>query len=331
MHSFKSLFLVLCASLAIAAPLAADGATLCVFPSGVDRCYTTISEAVAAARPGDTIVVGPGIYKESVTITKPLSLTGIDATIDAKNLPRGIFVNGMAAANLAEVHIAGFTIHSATFEGILVANASSVTVSNNTIRGNNLGLTPAGTCPAIDSFEPGEQQDCGEGIHLLGVDHSIVTKNIVHGNSGGILLSDDTGATHDNLVSFNTVTGNPYACGIVMASHVQAAFSGLTIPPGVFHNTIYGNHSEKNGVSGSGGAGIGIFASVPGAQAYGNVVVNNHLDHNGHPGISLHAHVPGQKLTDNMLVGNTIIDNGADTGQSVTPGPTGIDVFGAGP
>jgi parallel beta-helix repeat protein len=323
--------LLLSVGISAVAPFTAYGATLCVLTNGADHCYTTISEAVSAAAPGDTIVVGPGIYKESVTITKPLSLTSIGATINAKGLSRGIFVNGMATPMLSEVHIAGFTVHSANFEGILVANASAVTVSNNVVRDNNLSLVTAGggTCPGMDSFEPGEQMDCGEGIHLLGADHSIVTNNTVHGNSGGILISDDTGAAHDNLVSFNTVTDNPYACGIVMASHVQALVSGSMVPLGVFHNTIYGNHSQRNGVSGSGGAGVGIFASIPGAQAFGNVVVNNHLDNNGHPGISLHAHVPGQKLTDNMLVGNTIINNGADTG--LTPGTTGIDVFGAGP
>jgi parallel beta-helix repeat protein len=335
MHSLKHLSLVAGVSLSLAsfvAPLTACGATLCVQANGVDRCYTTIANAVAAAAPGDTIVVAPGTYKESVTINKPLSLTSIAATIDATGLSRGIFVNGLTAPGLAKVHIAGFTVKNANFEGILVLNASAVTISNNNVHDNNRSLVPAsGTCPGMDSFEPGEQMDCGEGIHLLGADHSVVTSNTVHGNSGGILISDDTGAAHDNLISFNTVMDNPYACGIVMASHVQAAVSPSPTPLGVYHNTVYGNHSQRNGTGGTGGAGIGIFASLPGAQAYGNVVVNNHVNNNGHPGISLHAHVPGQKLTDNMLVGNTVIDNGADTGDAVTPGPTGIDLYGAGP
>jgi parallel beta-helix repeat protein len=325
MHSIKRLFLVtgMAASLSTAA---AHAATLCVNTHGADHCYDSISDAVAAAAANDTINVGPGTYHEYVIITKPLSLTGFGATIDATGLSRGIFVNGMAAPKLAQVHIAGFTVQKANFEGILIANASVSSVSDNVVINNNRSLTD-GTCPNIESFEPGEQMDCGEGIHLLGADHIIVTNNIVHGNSGGILLSDDTGATHDNLISFNTVTDNPFACGIVMASHVQSAVSGSMVPLGVFHNTIYGNHSEKNGYSAGGGAGIGIFASIPGAATYGNVVVNNYLNKNGHPGISLHAHAPNQNLTNNMLIGNTIVDNGADTADAATPGPTGINVF----
>jgi hypothetical protein len=41
--------------------------------------------------------------------------------------------------------------------------------------------------------------------------------------------------------------------------------------------------------------------------------------------------VPGQNVTDNMLVGNTLANNGADTADAATPGPTGINLYSAGP
>ncbi|WP_269780315.1 hypothetical protein [Methylobacterium sp. Leaf118] len=41
---------------------------------GNGGAYTTISEALAAANPGDTIVVGPGNYQENLTITKSVTL-----------------------------------------------------------------------------------------------------------------------------------------------------------------------------------------------------------------------------------------------------------------
>ncbi len=315
---------------ALLAVTGANGATLCVEPGGIGHCYKHINDAVAAASANDVIEVAPGTYKEYVIITKPLSLNGTDATINAAGLSRGIFVNGMAAPGLSGVHISGFTVKKANFEGILIANASYVSISNNNVTNNNQALTSP-TCPGIEGFEPGEQMDCGEGIHLLGVDHAIVTANNVHGNSGGILLSDDTAANHDNLVSFNEVADNPYACGIVLASHVPASVSGSSVPLGVFHNTIYGNHSERNGLANGGGAGIGIFASIPGAGSYGNVVANNYVNKNGLPGIAMHAHVPGQNMTNNMLVGNTIVDNGPDSADAATPGPAGINLYSAGP
>ncbi len=211
-------------------PLAASAATLCVNPSGTNNCYTTISAAVAAAAPNDFILVDTGTYKESVVITKPVSLTGKLATIDATGLSRGIFVNGMAAPNLSQVHIGGFIVENANFEGILIANASSSSVSANIVMNNNKALTNS-TCPGIEAFETNEQDDCGEGIHLLGADHTLVTGNLVHDNSGGILLSDDTGATHDNLISANLVSNNPFDCGITLASHAPAAITGSAISP----------------------------------------------------------------------------------------------------
>jgi len=306
--------------------LSAAAATLCASAGGSPGCFPTITAAIVAAAANDVIHVGPGTYTEAVVITKPLSLTGEGATIDASGLAQGIFVDGRGVANLASIHISGFTVKNANLEGILVLNASDVTVGSNVVLDNNRALI-SGSCSALPAFEPGEAQDCGEGIHLQGADHSIVTGNTVVGNSGGILLSDDTGATHDNLVSFNIVRDNPFACGITMASHMAAPTTTLTQPAGVFHNTVYGNRSMHNGFSVGGGAGIGIFASVPFAKTYGNVVVDNYVSENGHPGIAMHAHAPFQSLNDNMLVGNTVVNNGADTADAHTPGPTGINLY----
>jgi parallel beta-helix repeat protein len=307
-------------------PLHAWGATSCVAIGGQFGCYTSIFDAIGGSAAGDTILVGPGIYAESVVITKPLSLVSLGAVIDATGLSQGIFVNGMGARGLGNVHISGFTVENANNEGILVANATSVTVSSNLVQNNNKGLV-GGNCTTLPSFETAEATDCGEGIHLLGVDHSIVTNNTVHGNSGGILLADDTGSTHDNLVSFNTVSDNPYACGINMASHAPAAVSGSAVPLGVYHNTIYKNSSMANGLANGGGAGIGIFASIAGARSYSNVVVENVVSGNGLPGIAMHSHTPDQLLRDNMIVGNTASNNGADTEDAATPGPTGINLY----
>jgi hypothetical protein len=156
--------------------------------------------------------------------------------------------------------------------------------------------------------------------------------NISAKNAGGILLSDDTGATHDNLISGNVVHDYPYDCGITLASHPPASITGSTLPLGVFHNLIAENESFNNGLAVAGaGAGVGIFDSVPGAQAYGNVIINNQLRGNGLPGVAMHSHTPGQNLNDNIIVGNRISGNRADTGDAATPGPTGINVFGVSP
>ena len=76
------------------------------------------------------------------------------------------------------------------------------------------------------------------------------------------------------------------------------------------------------------GAGVGLFAPAPFNKTYANVVVDNILTNNGLPGVAMHAHSPGATVADNMVAGNHISGNGADTEDTATPGPAGINVSG---
>lgn len=328
-----ALLLASSAALAVGSSQHASAATLCVNPKGSNGCFSKITDAVAAAKPHDTIKVANGTYAEGVVIGKPLSLIGQNpknTIIDATKLSNAIYVDGLDNAKLDAVVVQGFTVENANFEGILVTNASDVTISNNYVLNNDKALNvQKGTCPGIPPFETGEAFDCGEGLHLIGVAFSTVVRNSVQANSGGILISDDTAAIHDNLISENLVKDNTLDCGITIASHPP--FMGKA-PFGIYHNTISGNVSTGNGTAVKGaGAGVGIFDSVPGASNRGNVIINNSLTHNGLPGVAMHSHTPGQNLDNNIIVGNYIAYNGADTDDAATPGPTGINVFGVSP
>lgn len=152
---------------------AAFSATWCVNPHRHSVCKSTITAAVAAASPGDTIHVARGIYKEDVVILKPLSLIGegrYTTIIDATGKPNGIFINGIGAspnAGVTDVTISGFTVENANFEGILAASADGLTIVDNFITNNDLSLS-SNTCPGIPDFETNEGMDCGEGLHLMG-------------------------------------------------------------------------------------------------------------------------------------------------------------------
>jgi parallel beta-helix repeat protein len=302
-------------------------ATRCVSQSGKAGCFTTISAAVAAAAPGDTIQVAEGIYKEDVTIPKPLALVGRNkenTIVDAAGLGNGFNIDGQNHAGLSHVVITGFTVENANFSGILVTNTSAVTLSSNFVRNNDRNLS-GGACPGLPSqFLPADDLDCGEGIHLSGVDHSTIMNNVVEHNAGGILVTDDTGAIHDNVISGNVVRNNVPDCGITLPSHSGA---------GVFQNTVSGNVVAENG-----GAGVGIFAPGPGTKTYANVIVNNQLTGNGQPGVTMHNHAapgvggvpsaaPPVMFSDNVIIGNRISRNHQDTADAATSGPTGINLF----
>jgi len=338
----------------------AEAATLCVNPK-IASCFSTIGAAVTAASAGDTIKVAVNTYKEDVVINKSLSLIGADegtTIIDATGKSNGIFVNGrvlppagiangdVILPGVSDVVISGFTVKNANFEGILVVNASDVTISGNHVTGNNKSLiTGPLSCPGLPSFETNEGDDCGEGIHLMGVDHSTVASNEVDQNAGGILISDETAPNHDNLITGNSVHNNNYDCGITLASHAPAPLlpgAGPTgqapaLPFGIYHNTISGNNSSYNGLFNPGaGAGVGIFAPFPGTKNWGNVVVGNTMSFNGLPGFTMHNHAwsalaPAVNMNDNVIVGNTITRNAADTDDAATPGTTGINIFSVAP
>lgn len=327
----------------IAAVLPASGATLCVNPGGTSGCYSTISAAVAAASPGSTVQVAQGIYKEMVTITQQISLVGVGgySIIDATGLSNGIYVNGISAepgAGVWGVVISGFTVKNANFEGILAVNTGTMTISGNTVDGNDKGLNySAGMCPGQPAFETNEGDDCGEGIHLIAVNHSIVSGNTVTNNAGGILITDETGPNYENIISGNSVTDNALDCGITLASHGAAPNLPQGINYGVFRNNISHNVVTHNGYIGQ-GAGVGIFAPGPGSSNWGNVVADNVLMDNGIGGVAMHNHAapgvggvpaqaPGVNLSDNQIVGNQISGNAADVDDPSSPGATGIAIL----
>jgi hypothetical protein len=287
--------------------------TLCVNPHD-KHCYTTIQSAIDAAPKQATINVAPGTYAEQVTISsKPVTLIGHNAVIDAAGHNNGIDVSGVGSAGTV---IMNFKAENAKLEGILLQNTSNVTVKNTVIEHNDMSIIPAGasgtetSCPGALPFE---QMDCGEGMHLLGVSKSTITNDTIENNAGGLLVSDDTGPSFNNVISHNTSENNKLDCGITLASHAANE--------GVYGNTITQNVSLNNG-----GAGIGMFTPIPGTATYNNVVSGNTVKGNALAGIAMHSHTAGGNLNGNQIIGNTVSNNSADTASGVTV-PVGIVVF----
>jgi len=335
-------------------------ATLFVSPSGQtgnpdESCnsagYSTIGAAVSAASPWSTIEVCGGTYHEQVVISQPLSIEGRNnATIDETGvtptfsvpMPPGPDITIFAAVIIisSNVEVENLTVTGAMGEGIIAAGLGApiahVDINHDRVVNNDLG----GGVPAVSTYFqcaangqiPG---DCGEGIHLIGgVGWSVVSDNFVSGNSGGILLSDDLGPTHDNLIEGNTVTKNLSDCGITVPSHNGNALDANGKPQpsvaGVYNNVIEDNRITANGTAGE-GAGV-LFANAgPGTASYNNWVIDNYIAGNELSGVTMHAHTlgPGQfeDLNGNNVVGNWIGKNntgGDPLDSSPPPAPPGV-------
>ena len=157
---------------------------------------------------------------------------------------------------------------------------------------------------------------------------SEVGGNFVNANEGGVLLTDEFGPTHDNVVEGNVITGNPFDCGITVPGHNPNALdaSGNRQPDvaGVYDNLIQYNVVTDNGLQGE-GAGVLFANATAGTASYDNVVAHNFLAGNELSGVTMHAHTlaPGQyeDLSGNNVYGNVI---GTNNLGSTVAGPGDI-------
>ena len=305
--------------------------------------FATIQSAVNAAGPGATVVVCPGTYTEDVVVSAPLSLIGRQAVVMGSSTANGqcdqLGPSGPGTApclagitiKSSHVMVEGFTVEKAIGEGILATGSlksgsiTDVTIDDNVVVGNNIGgIPPSTTSPYPQCVEMGQiPGDCGEGIHLMGATHSRVLRNYVKGNEGGVLLTDEFGPTHDNIVAGNVITENAFDCGVTVPGHNPFALnaSGQRQPSvaGVYDNAIVFNWVTDNGLQGE-GAGV-LFANAgPGTASYDNVVAYNYLAGNELSGVTMHAHTlpPGQfeDLNGNKVVRNVIGRNNVGSTQA---------------
>ena len=326
--------------------------------------YSTIQSAVDAASAWSTVTVCAGTYTEDVIVSTPLTLVGSDAVINGSPTANGtcdqLGPSGpgtapcLAAVTIKSSHVTieDFTVQCAIGEGILATGSlkggaiGDVHIEHNRVVGNNLGgIPPSPSSPypqcAANGQIPG---DCGEGIHLMGVHNSKVADNYVSGNEGGVLLTDEFGPTHNNLIKGNTITKNAFDCGVTAPGHNPFALDANGNPQpavaGVYDNVIRDNRITDNGLQGE-GAGV-LFANAgPGTASYDNRVEGNFISGNELSAVTMHAHTlaPGQfeDLNGNRIVRNIIGPNnlgsaaagpGDSLDGSVTdPFTTGVLVF----
>jgi parallel beta-helix repeat protein len=281
--------------------------------------YHSIDAAMAAVAANGTVVLCGGIYGEDVTVTKPLTIRGTsNATINATNQINGVSIKS------SNVTITGLTVENAIGEGILADGVKNIVIQGNVVKHNDLGDSPVNAVPNSYPFcaeNQGVPGDCGEGIHLMGVSNSTVTGNTSTGNSGGILVSDETGPAAHNRIIGNVVTDNLSACGITIVGHNPAAAPGGVPAPtvaGVYDNDIIGNRTSGNGIDGA-GAGVVIATGAPGGAVYNNTVEGNAINGNGMAGVTVHSHVPGQYMNGNVILGNQIGTNNLNGDPDFAP------------
>jgi parallel beta-helix repeat protein len=148
--------------------------------------FTTISEAIKTARPGDRILVRPGLYSESLVIDKPLEILGdgpaADIQVHARNAHVVVF-----RANISR--IANLTLRQLGGEGTWYG----VDIGQGRLELEGCDITSSGgACVAIHG----------------GADPRL-RRNIIHdGKDAGVLVWDQgLGILEDNDITANVHVG----------------------------------------------------------------------------------------------------------------------------
>lgn len=162
----------------------------------------TLREAIQLAKPGDTILIQKGIYKEgNIVINKSIVLAGEEGAVldgDSKNeiltiTGKNIFISGIHFAN------AGYSSMN-DFAAVKVIDATGILIENNTISNASFGVHMANTTNStirnnkIIGTNKSEHLS-GNGIHLWKCDQMTVESNSISGHRDGIYLEFVTGST----------------------------------------------------------------------------------------------------------------------------------------
>lgn len=285
--------------------------------------HPTIQQAINASVGGDTVLVSPGTYFETINfLGKAITVrseSGPDVTIIDGNHAGTVvrFISGEGSTSVLD----GFTIRngfpSNSPGGGILCSATAPTIKNNIITNNAAlfaggGIFLSGNAPVIISNKILNNNACfGGGIATNG-SSALIQGNTISGNTttgctggggGGIRIAGGSLARIlDNIISNNSSgTGGG----------IELFGSGPTIIRG---NTITGNISSAEG------GGINLTNPSP-ATIVQNFITKNTASEGG--GIAW-SHLP------NSIVNNTIADNDAPTrgsGILAEVGGTQIKIF----
>jgi hypothetical protein len=243
------------------------------------KTYSTISQAVAAAAPGTTVLVCPGTYPEQVTITQPLTLRGVQSGNFNDKAVITTPVGGFTQSVVSPTNGAGITAQIF----VLGTESGLVNISNISVDGGSKAVGVGGwfagiyyqdSSGSINNIAAYGQMGNGYGFGMLLEGATPTAKNVTVKNSS-VHDFDSEGIRTNGSASPPSLTVN-IESNIVISS---TTFGGSPVygeidiqgATGVVRNNQVVTHPAPPGIS----AGTGI------AGASNLVVSNNFVEGTG--------------------------------------------------
>jgi nitrous oxidase accessory protein NosD len=300
-----------------APPVAADQMTHVVFPG------ESIQQAVDAAEPGDTVLLTPGTYRESVMVSTPgITLSGMGRSTVIEPAPKktgkcaeagnGICVLGTKDHDVEGVTIASLTVTGFTSTGVFAMATDGLTVRNVTAVKNGVwGIAQERSVHGV--FRKNTARDNG--------DAGLFLANTIKEEAGAA----DTGGT---LVEHNRLEGNRIGLTVrrlrnltVAANHLTGNCAGVFVvgdenKPRAGALTVRDNSVVKNNKScpktarldALQGSGI-VLTGTEDALVTGNRVIGNAGASSLSGGIVLFKSFVGTPSERNRISDNVLEDN----------------------
>ena len=176
--------------------------------AGITPVAGNLQKAIDAAKPGDTLLLKKGVYREkTIRITRPLVLTGEPgAILDGENKYEILHISGhdIVVSNIT-FQYAGYSALD-DFAAIKIIDADRIRLENNTILHAYFAIHISNTLNSIVANNtiagtPKSEQLTGNGIHLWKCENASIAGNRVTGHRDGIYFEFVSGSTIQNNIS----------------------------------------------------------------------------------------------------------------------------------
>ncbi len=264
------------ASVADPTPPASSDGDIVVDESG-DGDFTDIQEAIAAAAPGDTILIREGTYTGGIKLDKPLRIIGesepgevvlerhggdVIISTAASGLLRNLYVRQTGGVHdrgiyirTGELVVEQCDIVSLSGPCISIAEDAHPTIRNNRIHGGaDDGISVYNGKGTIEDNDIYANVGCG--VSMWSGSDSVVRKNRIHDNQrSGITVYESKGTIEDNDIFANS------SYGVSISNK-----SKLNVRANRINRNFYGINVERNA---------------------GGVIENNDLRDNRHEALNI--------------------------------------------